>query len=451
LSTYEIISNLRSSQESIDSFIGSSFSTVENNDQHASADPSAVVSVQPTLNETCKLSGLEPKMVNQNKDHGIVDAEKPTDANPFVSQTATPKQNSVHPPRPKEIPGYLANRRSGLFAVHQEHHTDKFSSSLLKNTEPSSLMTIPALPLKHASSLVRLSLSLDGKARVVTGSDSSSSSPRAWSPHGFNLDKRPAGGLQRSHSAVEAYQLPSAVPKRPMLGRSRDARTWEFYCDSEAGNALTVQAELEKTGSAVGAIGLIRSGSKSVRPNTNRCNVTHQKCDSTNEKPENQPVIKPKLGRANSSLARLQTMNGNEQRVVAKTPGKDPKRKLSSSIFEDETGDSDKENWAPGTQRRPVQRRRAAHPEGLQRGVLRESPATPSHSSSLDSLLNHEDSSPRSSRFKKQQAEEPGQENTQTDAHDKVARPMQGTSIPRGVEELEGVQNLLSLRKATWR
>lgn len=478
------MSSLRSSQDSIDTFIGSSFSPVENYDHHKSSSQSTLVSGQLVSNDThCTSSGLEPKMLiapgigprpnlsevskssptgdtshHQNLVLSAFDTTKSPAANRFVDMihsASTPKQTAIPPPRSQAMPGYLANRRSASFVTHQDRCYDKFPSSLPRPLERSSSSTmVSSLPIKHTPSTVRLSLSLDGKARVITGADDSPSPPRIWSSQGSNNpEKRPnAGGLQRSHSALEPFELPSAFPRRSMAGRSRDARTWEFYCDSEAGNTLTTQAELERSGSAVGPIGLIRSGSnKAMRPNPNKGNALNQKYLYTNtQKPEAQSAVKPKLGRTFSSVARLQTLNGSEPKYNAESPRKDPKRKLPSSIFEDEDGDSDKENWEPGTQRRPVQRRRASHSQGLRRGVLEESPAIPSHSSSLESLLNRENSSPRPSRPKRKQLEKPGQENSPTEAHDEVADFMQRSCLPRAKEDLEGVQNLLSLSQASW-
>lgn len=482
------MSNIRSSQDSLDSFPGSSFSTVENNEYYESSTQNTLFPSQPVSNDDHRTtSGLDPKMliVSGNEfepnllalkktipaidiDHlqnvnRNVDTKKPEDTTQFVEQihpASASKPVLLPIPRPKEMPGYLANRRSASFAMHQEEdHADPFVSSSSKNVEqPITSITIPSVPIKHTS-VIRLSLSLDGKARVVAESDDSPSPPRTWSPKGFNFEKRPGGGLQRSHSAVLPHELPSVVPKLPSLvprrsiaGRSRDARTWEFYCDSEAGNALNAQAEFEKSGSAVGPIGLIRSGSiKAMVPNPHKRNATVQKFDLLKKhKSESQSAVKPKLGRAVSSVARLQNINGNEQRVVANTPRKDPKRKLPSMIFEDEDWDSDKENWEPGTQQRSVQRRRPVQPQGLRREVLGESPAIPSHSSSLQSLLNREDSSPRSSRHKKKPLGDAGQGSVHAKVYGNVKDIGQVSSLSRAVEDLEGVQNLLSLSKATW-
>lgn len=480
------MSNLRSSQDSTDTLLGSSFSAVEQyNHHHGSSTQSTLVSSQLVSDDRhCRFSGLELKMVigpdvglrpnlsepskssptgdisyRQDSILNTVEAGKPSDAkSPLnsIHSASAAKQSVIQPARPQPTPGYLANRRSASFATQQEHHTDKFLPSLPRTPleRSGSSITVSSLPMKHTASTVRLSLSLDGKARVVTGADDPPSPPRMWSSQGSNHpEKRPGGSLQRSHSALEPFELPSALPRRSMAGRSRDARTWEFYCDSEAGNTLTTQAELEKSGSAVGPIGLIRSGSsKAMRPNLNRVNtLTQNNQYPKTQKFEAQSAIKAKLCRTFSSVARLQTIDGNEQRSVAKSSsGKDPKRKLPSSIFEDEDGDSDKENWEPGTQRRPVQRRRAIQSHGLRRGVLEESPGIPSQSSSLESLLNRENSSPRSCRSKRKQLEKPGQENTPAEANDEVADFMQRCSLPRAVEDLEGVHNLLSLSQASW-
>lgn len=477
------MSNLRSSQDSTDTLIGSSFSPVEQYNHHhlhESSTQSTLISSQLVSDDKhCRFSGLEPKIVIspkiglrpnlsgpskskpigginycQNPIINAVEAKKSPVANRLVDpihSACTPQQIAIQPPGPQPMPGYLANRRSAPFAMHQERQP--LPRTPLERSVSS--ITGDSLPMKHTASTVRLSLSLDGKARVVTGADDPPSPPRMWSSQGSNNpERRPAGSLQRSHSALEPFELPSAFPRRPMAGRSRDARTWEFYCDSEAGNTLTTQAELERSGSAVGPIGLIRSGcNKVMRPNSNKGNVLNQKYPYIKtQKFEAQSAVKPKLGRISSSVASFQITDGNEQRSIANpSSGKDPKRKLPSSIFEDEDGDSDKENWEPGTQRRPVQRRRAIQSQGgLRRGVLEESPIIPSQSSSLESLLNRENSSPRSCRSKRKQLEKPGQENVPAEAHDEVADFMQRCSLPRAVEDLEGVHNLLSLSQASW-
>ena len=64
-----------------------------------------------------------------------------------------------------------------------------------------------------------------------------------------------------------------------MSGRSRGARTWEFYCDSGARNASTEQAEREESGSATAAIEMIRSQRSDPPAKQTQCPL--QKHDST--------------------------------------------------------------------------------------------------------------------------------------------------------------------------
>lgn len=236
-----------------------------------------------------------------------------------------------------------------------------------------------------------------------------------------------------------------------MTGRSRDARTWEFYCDSDTRNALTEQAELEESGSATAAIGLIRSrsnASKVMTPNPNKRNAHSQKPDSTKRlKADVQGTGKPKLARATSSVARLQTANSNGQTQKAMKMGeKKPKEGSQTDIWQEYDGDSDKENWEPGTQSSNPRRRRPEHSHQAAR-ILEESFRVPSQSSSLDALMNRESTTSRSSFTKSSSSEE--KENSGPEVDDEIAAFM-GESGPRGVEDLDCVQNLLSLSQAAW-
>ena len=236
-----------------------------------------------------------------------------------------------------------------------------------------------------------------------------------------------------------------------MSGRSRDARTWEFYCDSDARNALTEQAEREESGSATAVIGLIRScsnHSKVMSPNPNKRNAHSQKPDSTKRlKADFQRNGKPKLARAISSVARLQTSSSNEQTKKAMNVGeKISKGASESAIWQDYEGDSDKENWEPGTQSSNPRRRRAARSH-LAARILEESFRVPSQASSLDAMMNREGISSRSLMTKSSRNED--KENSGPEMDDEIAAFM-GESGTRGVEDLDCVQNLLSLSQAVW-
>ena len=232
-----------------------------------------------------------------------------------------------------------------------------------------------------------------------------------------------------------------------MSGRSRDARTWEFYCDSDARNALTEQAELEESGSATAAIGLIRSHSnksKTITPNLNKRIAQTQKSDSAKRvKADGQKTGKPKLGRATSSIGRMQTTSSNSQ--FPKPAVKHTKSNSQTFIWQEQDGDSDKENWEPGTQTRNPPRPRPGRSRTTM--ILEESLRIPSQSSSLDALMSRESNTSRRRSEKGSNFE--GKENAGGVVDDEVAAFM-GDSGPREVEELDCVQNLLSLSQAAW-
>ncbi len=236
-----------------------------------------------------------------------------------------------------------------------------------------------------------------------------------------------------------------------MTGRSRDARTWEFYCDSDARNALTEQAEREERGSATAAIGLIRSQStnnKVMTPNSNKRNAHSLKQESTKRLRADVPgTVKPKLARTTSSVARLQTANGNEltQRGT-KVGQKKFKGPSQSAIWQEYDGDSDKENWEPGTQSGNPRRRRPGNTHHAAR-ILEENLRVPSQSSSLDAMMNRESTASHRSIEKSSSSED--KENSAPEVDDEIAAFI-GESGPREVEDLDCVQNLLSLSQAAW-
>lgn len=360
--------------------------------------------------------------------------------------------------------GNMVKRRNASFAIFTEGHGDALSlatSSIKQDTAPGKLpnpSSVLPKPLQRTSSMIRLSMSLDGKAKVITGEDSSPSPPRSQPLPFAKATSRPGIGLQRSQSAIEPNSslpiesiLSSVASRRPMTGRSRDARTWEFYCDSDARNALTIQAEREQSGSAVGAIGLIRSrSSKAMAANPNKRNAHQAKQQSMKRiKPDSQRTQKPKLARAISSVARLQSVTGNAQKQDAMCEDMDLKPKSQPAPYQDASGDSDKENWEPGTQTSSNRRRRVVNPQQfsrMRRPVLEENAHVPSHSSSLDILLNRGKSSPQGKLTRASS----GAEIVDLEEDEEVTAFMGGSSIPREVEDLDCVQNLLSLSQAAW-
>ena len=399
------------------------------------------------------------------------DSVKPADMSTSFNKKADKSQPSIpsltrslsQTAPTKRRPGYLANRRSASFVIHDETMNDppsalKSSLPLTGRVENASGVLGPAETLKQTSSHVRISMSVDGKAEVTTRTGSTPSPPRSQPVSTtMSLIPRSKTGLQRSYSALEPLNksfsdiMPMPYNRRSMTGRSRDARTWEFYCDSDARNALTEQAEREERGSATAVIGLMRScsnSSKLLTPNPNKRNAHSQKPDSTKRlKADFQKSGKPKLARATSSVARLQTANGNGQTQKATYKGeKKSKGGSQSAVWEEYDGDSDKENWEPGTQSSNHRRRRPGHAHRAAR-ILEENFRVPSQTSSLDVMMDQEGNTSRGSIAKSSSSEE--KENKGPEVDDEIAAFM-CESGPREVEDLDCVQNLLSLSQAAW-
>ena len=495
---HEVFCNLQSSQEGAGHASSTSFSAHQSSHQQHSSSQStaipsqttvqslhttrqgetsadAIVKESATLSETA--GTVEGKHLIQGSGNTSGGPAKPTDTSASFDNRTDNSQPSItslirslsQPASNKRHPGYLANRRSASFVIHDESRNGLPSSSLA-----SSLLSVgpangasdasgSAQTLKRIPSYVRLSMSLDGKAEVTTRTGNTPSPPRSQPiPTAINPVPRSDTGLQRSYSALEPGNqvvsnksifdvAPVPYTRRSLTGRSRDARTWEFYCDSDARNALTEQAEREEKGSATAAIGLIRSrsnNSKVMTPNPNKRNAHSQKLDSTKRlKAEVQWTGKPKLVRAISSVARLQTANSDGQTQKATKAGEKKSKGVSrSAIWQEYEGDSDKENWEPGSQSSNPRKRRPGHSHQAA-CVLEESFRVPSQSSSLEAMMNHQSTTSRRSTTKSSSSEE--KENSGPEVSDEIAAFM-GESGPRGVEDLDCVQNLLSLSQAAW-
>ena len=485
---HEVISNIHSSQADFDVTPASSFSTTVNSEQ---GDPSSQESVgtSQTTADTHSWELPHQRVVNTRAEGPeVVEIQTPIsgstaktreneDGSSDILQStkmlahsnACTKEFQDQPPHlmrslshtlpTKRRPGYLANRRSAPFMIHDESSAAPSSNSISigKHGPDRSSVTSPH-SLKRTPSIVRLSLSLEGKAEVTTRTGNTPSPPRSQPTPASGGSPRPKAGFQRSYSAVEltcrSEQRTSLAPfpRRPATGRSRDSRTWEFYCDSDARNALTEQAEREERGSATAAISLIRScnqNKKVMTPNLNKRNANDQKPTCTKRlKAGGQNDTKPKLARATSSIARLQTTTTIAQRHEQGTVGhKETKSGSGTDIFQDPDCDSDKENWQPGTRTSNPRRRRPGNSQ-LPGRILKENMRIPSHSTSHDAVMQQKNPVAARSSLKSSSDEE--KENFRVSAGDFDATAFANESAPREVEDLDCVQNLLSLSQAAW-
>jgi hypothetical protein len=275
----------------------------------------------------------------------------------------------------------------------------------------------------------------DGQARVIDRLAQSPSPPRSQSS--TVSTPGPTRPLRRSFSAAGFNDLfqqgPSDDSTRKFprvnkaIGRSRDSRTWEFYCDSEARNSsLAEKAEQETSGSAADAIGFIRQNSKkTLLPNSRKANTPIR---SQAVFTENTQAAKPGLKRATTSHGRLQQST------------KKPKDKAGEEgeEWERPNTDSDKENWEPddGHAQSQTPRRRAHASAPIVRPgrqALGENTNMLSHSGSLGAMMDRE---------KKQGGH-------LVDAE--VAAFMSNDTGMSVGEDLDCVQSLLSLSQGNWK
>ncbi|GAP83466.1 putative homeobox domain-containing protein [Rosellinia necatrix] len=245
-----------------------------------------------------------------------------------------------------------------------------------------------------SSSHVRLSLSLDGKAELISAQPSP---PRhaAQLPSTETLPPVFSNRiLQRSRSAASGVTLPpistltksltAPFPPQFTRGRSRDVHAWESCCEADTRDELTRHAENESSGSAIAAISLMRSSSSSaslsnlihnhhshspsysgvLQPNSSKRNAINTTRGSLDKK--------PRLGRAKTSPPMTRYICMEESGNLADLEGDEDylepekkRRKKQGHQFDilSPSGDSDKENWSPGTGGSPDRRRALPPPE----------------------------------------------------------------------------------------
>ncbi|KAL9604021.1 MAG: hypothetical protein Q9219_000783 [cf. Caloplaca sp. 3 TL-2023] len=458
LATDDIIPTSSFSQES-------TASTEPHCDASSQEQPSSQTSTAATLSGSDVNSLLlEASAVNKSKDHDTAVSQREIQTQQPGSIQPLPNSLEVQRSQdPSKVDAVYDNAALPKLKITKHAKKPRDSSfTLFDESQAKAAVQIPKLPasLKRTISQPRLCTSLDGSVRIKTGLSPSPSPPRLSSS--LNVRQpRLSGPLQRSQSAIVTPTIPDSR-SLASVGRSRDSRTWEFYCDSSAKDELTLQAEREQKGSAAGAIGLIRSRSKGSLGATNG-----NKRTATCIKPEAKKRMKtteisksekPKLARASSSVARLQNSNApisktpsieKFQAATTSLPKKHPKKKLSSiDIFAD-GNESDKENWVPGTQASATPRRRT-HVTGARSRVLHENTLLSTTSTSLSSQSGN-----RGGGNLRRGGSYVGKENDEPEMEREIATFMRGGNVVAGEdgsdEDLNCVQGLLSLSQGAWR
>ncbi|CAH0049973.1 unnamed protein product [Clonostachys solani] len=245
--------------------------------------------------------------------------------------------------------GYLANRwniGSSFTSTPPSHGSGVEETPKSENYTPSSSSPHTSQSGSQPRSHVRLSLSLEGKAELVSNDASPSRQPPPRPSSTIDILPQPRPrSLQRSHSAMPSITLPpisaltnSLPPPRLHRGRSRDVHAWESCADADTHDQLTEQAEHESTGSAIAAITLLRSSSGVLQSSGTKRNASLSR---STQRP--QQAKRAKLGRASSSIARLENVVNSSDKLKNDT---DDCGKVKVSMLVSPT-DSDKENWSP--------------------------------------------------------------------------------------------------------
>ena len=303
---------------------------------------------------------------------------------------------------------------------------------------------------------LRISMSSDGKA-VIRADDEPSPSKNRLAM--LSSRKSRLAGLRRSHSAMLPGTPRAATGEKDrVFGRSRDPRNWESVFDTDARSALSTPASAQSAPHGASP-GLFRSRSQRslTRSLSSRQNIL---ANPSNNYPDTPVPLQTgdkrrKLSRTVSSLGRLES-NRNPMGNVSSNGNPVKFSKVLANAKKDtedlEFGDSDKENWIPGTRVSHV-RRRTTTTSSSQRPVLRESNGRDGSSKT------NQTPGKRSRLSQVQQQRKPlgsGHGTSTSDLGPGVSSFVTGGGNGSGnggsqEEDLDCIQGLLSLSQGAWR
>ena len=288
----------------------------------------------------------------------------------------------------------------------------------------------PSQGLKRSASVVRLSMTSEGKAEITTKNGSSPSPPRPGQISQVYATANEA--WKDSNVPVELQDAPpSKALQRSSSGRSRDSRAWEFWCDKDTRGELEDKAEKDASGSAADAINLLRStsGRKVLGTLSTRRNSLLLRQPSS--KRSRLDLKMPSLQRSSTTSGRLQGKPIN----AASKPALKLKHAESAASVYIPGNDSDKENWSP---------------DGLNRSSEADGRQTSDESGSQGATSTRTHTTATTS----QKLGKPSlnAENTDPEADPELAAFMRGgNSSVAGVDDLDCIQGLLSLSQGNWR
>jgi hypothetical protein len=326
--------------------------------------------------------------------------------------------------------GYLANkRRASSFRDDPEPNEYLPGSERVAGADSDR-------PLKKSSSFVRLSMTSEGAAKIITKDSPSPSPPRPSQQLRQSFNSSHGPGVPSLDLARVSRDIGNPL-RRSASGRSHDSRAWEFWCDKDARNDQEEQAEKDASGSAADAIGLMRanSGRRVLGSLPAKRNATVMRQSSAKRTKLDHP--RPSLHRSNTSAGRLQ--HGVE--TVPKSALKLKYSESGASIYIP-GNESDKENWSPERNVLPSSQPVMGSSSGkLRRTALGESRANPGK---VPRTGKRPPQTPRP-RAAAEKVTDPDQDPELA----AFMRDRKSSSIS-GEEELDCVQGLLSLSQGRW-
>jgi hypothetical protein len=396
---------------------------------------------------------------------------------PESSQTSVASEPLENPPRPVDeaVPdpeehdgGFVhpggshlpsAKRKRALSDIHGDRSNLQNQSGMGKphetNSPPSLRLSLsfdgeaqlrkegeltPSPPKGRKA--LRIAMSSDGKAVVRAEGEPSPSKNRIAM---FSARKPRGPGLRRSNSAVVLGASRNAMTEKDRIfGRSRDPRNWESFVDTDARSALTPSSS---QGAPKDSPGLLHP--KNQRPLHRSLSARQNSLAGNSADRLNPPVAQQmgekrrKLSRTVSSLGRLETGRNLPTDKPSARPLKASKLQNSKNADEDleaDGGDSDKENWIPGTRTSRI-RRRMTHT--AQRPALKDA-------SNRDGRANRNLGAVSSGK-RSRVHQGPQRTNSHGDISADVSAFMAGGSGPSQEEDLDCIHGLLSLSQGAWR
>ncbi|GAB7365951.1 hypothetical protein MBLNU230_g7279t1 [Neophaeotheca triangularis] len=352
----------------------SSFGSGDDSELRSSLDASGVEVLRQTdadgLSEREKKATLEKTTSELQAPHAAPSADMVGDRARAVLREAEervayePPTSSFPAPSNSHEMGYLSNRRSGsFFRSSQNEPLPAVESTIPPTTTPPS--AAPPRSLRRVAS-VHLAMDSEGKAVVSTKDSTDPSPPRAAQlpPSAFGLS---TGSNQSGTSSLNFRQsLDSTTSanaqkklRRSASGRSRDSRTWEFWCDKDA-RLEAEKAEKEAVSSqptqndAAEAIGLMRSnsGRRSILGASQSSN--HKRLSQHQHSGTGTSAKRRRLSTDNRTplLQRASTWQPSATGPnTADADKRKPKPKLKYTGSQVSVyipgNDSDKENWSP--------------------------------------------------------------------------------------------------------